>query len=154
MNAIVRGQMGRVLKMLLLALWLQAEFSVCSAEEISLEGGSTLRVTEIAFHRFLPHSFYDQAMSSLPKLFPAHELLASRRTGAIGEVIYALVCYKETQSSPQVVSQAIAVHGNRAWDIDTTAAPSYGDTLVQVIEQIGALPSNYGVQRPPASGRR
>jgi hypothetical protein len=124
------------------------------ASDIKLESGSTLVVTDTQYSRTLPHLFHDQAASSLPHLFPNHVLLASRRSGVIGEVTYALVCFKETQSTERVVIQAVAVHKDRAWSLEAIASSSYGDTLVQVLEQIGKLPSTYGVQGTPTSGGR
>jgi len=139
-------------------LWLGAVFFLgvieCAASEIKLDSGATLTVSDTQYSRTLPHVFYDQATSSLPHLFPQHVLLASRRFGVLGEVVYALVCFKEAPSSERVVIQAVAVRGDRAWNLEAIAPSTYGDTLVQVLEQMGKLPSNHGVQRTPASGRR
>jgi hypothetical protein len=126
----------------------------CVASDIKLESGATLTINEIAYSRILPHAFYDQAISSLPHLFPSHVLLTGRRFGSLGDVAYSLVCFKETPLSERVVMQAAAVHRGRAWSLETVAPLSYADTLVQVLEQIGKLPSNPDVQRPPASGPR
>ncbi len=90
----------------------------------------------------------------MPHLFPKHVLLAGRRSGVLGEVVYALLCYRETPSSEQVIIQAVAVFKDRAWTLNAISPLAYGDTLLQVLEHIGKLPSNPGVQPPPASGRR
>ena len=118
----------------------------CAASDIKLESGSTLTVSNTEYSRILPHAFYDQAISSLPHLFPKHVLLASRRSGVLGEVVYAMVCFKETQASERVVIQAVAVHRDRAWNLEVIAPSSYGDTLVLVLEQIEKLPSNSALQ--------
>ncbi len=112
----------------------------CSAGEIELDGGGTLIVSDTAFSRILPHAFHDQAIASLPHLFPEHVLLTSRRSGVLGEVVYALICFRESPVSDRVVIQAVAVHRDRAWRLETEAPPRYGDTLLQVLEQIGKLP--------------
>lgn len=151
----VRRQVTRASQSLIFGAMLVFGALACAASEIKLESGSTLTVSKTEYSRILPHAFYDQALSSLPHLFPKHVLLASRRSGALGEVVYALVCFKETQSSDQVVIQGVAVHRNQAWNLEAIASSSsYGDTVMQVLEQIGKLPSNPGVQRTPASGRR
>lgn len=126
----------------------------CGASDIKLESGTTLTVNETEYSRILPHAFYDQATASLPHLFPEHVLLAGRRSGRLGEVSYALICFKEARASDRVVIQAIAVHGGRAWRLEAIAPSSYGDTLVQVLEQIGKLRSNPGLPgRSPAQRR-
>lgn len=81
----VRRHMGRGLMALVVGLLLQAAVSVCAAEEIRLEGGSILKVTEIEFNRFLPRAFYDQAMSSLQNNYPVHKCSGGcrRPAGAI-----------------------------------------------------------------------
>jgi hypothetical protein len=110
------------------------------AAQVTLESGSTLTIIDAPYSRALPHAFHDQARASLARLFPQHVLLASRRFVTLGDVAYALVCFRETPSSERVVIQAAAVRGIRAWNLETSApATTYGDTLVQVLEQIGKL---------------
>lgn len=112
------------------------------ADKITLEGGSTLSFTEISYNRTLPHSFYDQAMASLPRLYPEHELLAGRRLGRLGDVAYSLICYRESPSSNKVVIQAVAVHIERAWNFEAvTDTTSYPRTLLWTLERISRLPS-------------
>ena len=112
------------------------------AGEIRLDDGGTLTVTETSYNRYLPHSFYDQAMASLPRLYPDYELLAGRRFGRVGAVTYSLVCYRESPSSDKVVIQAVAVHDERAWNIETlTDKTSYPGALLRVLERINGLPS-------------
>ena len=146
--------MRDALQSLLVGTALLVGSCACAATDISLTSGGTLTITNTAYSRALPHAFYDQAMSSLPHLYPRHELLASRRAGALGEVIYALVCYKETPSSEHAVIQAVAVFKDRAWSLHAISPTAYGDTLMEVLEYIGKLPSYPGVHRTPASGRR
>jgi len=131
--------MARVSQSLFLGAVLLLGAIACAASEIRLESGSTLTVSRAEYSRILPHAFYDQALSSLPHLFPKHVMLASRRSGSLGKVVYALVCFKETQASDQVVIQGVAVHGDRAWNLEASAPASYGDTLLQVLEQIAKL---------------
>lgn len=127
-----------------LILWAMLVFSamVCAGSEITLESGSTLTISETEYNRYLPHAFYDQAVSSLARLFPEHVLLATRRTGKLGRISYSLVCFKETRSGSRVVIQGVAVLEDRAWTFDATAPSEYGDTLLQVLEQIAKLTSS------------
>lgn len=127
------------------ALWLFAAIA-CAASEIELKSGSTLTIRDTEYSRALPHVFHDQGMSSLPRLFPEHVLLASRRFGVLGEASYALLCFKENPSSERVIIQAVAVYRDRAWTLEAVASSSYGDTLVQVLEAIAQLPSKAGMQ--------
>lgn len=128
---------------------------VHAASEIQLDNGGTVTVSNAQYSRSLPHAFYDQALASLSHLFPAHVLLAGRRSDVLGEVAYSLVCYRETPSSDRVIVQGVAVHSDRAWNIKAyTPVSSYEITLGQVLEQIEKLPTNAGVQQIPANGRR
>ncbi len=131
---------------LLLAFLLGSHPATARADEITLESGARLRITEIEYSRILPQSFYDQALSSLPHLFPKHTMLAARRSGNLGKVNYALVCYRDTPSSQRVAIQAVATYEGRAWRLETTSASSYADTLLQVLEQISKLPSYKAAQ--------
>jgi hypothetical protein len=137
-----KKHMTRVLHSLLIGAPLLLGAVACAASEIQLESGATLDVTDTEYSRILPHAFYDQAIESLPHLFPSHVLLAGRRTGVLREVVYALIFYQETPSSKRVVIQAVAVHKNRAWSLNAILPTLYRDTLMQVIEQIGKLPTN------------
>jgi hypothetical protein len=118
-----------------------------AGREIALAGGGALTVTDVAYSRGLPHAFHDQALSSLPRLFPAHELLGSRRVAVLGEVVYALVCYREAPASERVVIEAVAVAGDRAWRLSAAAPLDFGAALQQVLAHVERLP------QPPAGGR-
>jgi hypothetical protein len=151
----VRRQMARTSQSLLFGAMFVFVALANAASEIKLGNGSTLTVSNTEYSRILPHAFYDQAISSLPQLFPTHVLLASQRSEVLGEVVYALVCFKETPTSDQVVVQGVAVHGERAWNFRAISpTSSYSLGIMQVLEQIEKLPSNSGVQRPSENGRR
>jgi hypothetical protein len=90
-------------------------YAPTQADEITLDTGATLTITATRYNRRLPHSFYDQAMASLPRLYPEHDLLAGRRFGRLGGVVYSLVCYSESPSGEKVVIEASAVsNGTRS----------------------------------------
>ncbi|NJD24061.1 MAG: hypothetical protein FIB06_01500 [Betaproteobacteria bacterium] len=126
-----------------------------AAGEIELASGGNLTITDTGYNPALPQAFHDQALASLPHLFPSHVLLASRRSGTLGEVEYALVCYMEIPASEQAILQGVAVHANRAWHVRAVAPTSaFGATLILVLEQIESLSSRPDAQRMPASARR
>jgi hypothetical protein len=128
--------------LLLFCLLLFLSAAAQADTEIQLNDGSALTITETRYNRMLPHSFYDQAMASLPQLYPEHELLAGRRSGRVGGVIYSLICYRKSPSSDRVIIQAVAVHNRQAWNIETlTNTTSYPGVLLQVLERINGLPS-------------
>lgn len=121
------------------------------AGTIALESGARLSVTETRFNRGLPHRFHDQALATLTALYPEHQLLASRRFGRVGATVYALVGYREQAASAAVVIDALAVHGRRAWRLQTVVAGArYGDVLLEVIERIGRFASD--PPAPPVDG--
>jgi hypothetical protein len=136
--------MLRVLRALQLIPVCLAATLACHAGEIRLDNGTILTVTEIEAHRFLPHAFYDQAVASLARLYPDHVMLAQERTGRIGEVNYALVCYRIDRLSEHAVIQALAVREKRAWRLEADTPLPHGDGLEQVLEQIGRLPAGSG----------
>jgi len=146
--------MAQTLRSILVAVSLLAASITEAASDIPLESGSILRISDAEVSRVLPHAFYDQAMASLPQLYPKHVLLAARRSGRLGDVRYALVCYKETPASERVIIQAMAVHEGQAWSLEAIASVLYENTLIEVLEQIARLPSTAGAPRTPESGRR
>ena len=146
--------MERTLRSILMGVLLLAAPITEAARDIPLESGSVLRISDAEVSRILPHAFYDQAMASLPHLYPKHVLLAARRSGRFGDVRYALVCYKETAASERVIIRAMAVHASQAWSLEAIASASYENTLIEVLEQIARLPSTAGAPRTPESGRR
>lgn len=115
------------------------------AGDISLDNGGTLHIEQARYNRALPQSFYDQARASLPRLYPDHELLAGRRSGRIGNVVYSLICYRESPGSNTVSIQAVAVQDQQAWNLYAVAEPSsYAGYLVRTLEQISRLPAAAG----------
>jgi hypothetical protein len=151
---ITASRMARTSRLLCVGAMLAFGALAYAASEIKLEDGNRLTVSQTESSRILPHTFYDQAISSLPHLFPTHVLLAGRRSGVLGDVEYALVCFKETPASEQAVFRGIAVQGDRAWHFEATApASAFGVTLMQILEQIEKLSSGPGARPTPVSSR-
>ncbi len=126
-----------------LLLWLLSAVTAAGqAAKINLDNGVALSIREIPSHKGLPHSSYDQAMNSIPALYPQHEILIKRRYGKLGPVIYSLVCYRDDKRSDKFIVNGAAIHGEKAWTFDVEApAESFHDTLVLILEAISRFPS-------------
>lgn len=127
-----------ILALLLIVQWAHA----AELSTITLDGGITLNVSKFISNRWLPHSFYDQAMSSLPALYPDYVIYAKRRQGRLGQIIYSLICYKETSKSAQVTISGTAVSGHSAWSFQTSVPEkTFGTALLTVMEAVTRFPA-------------
>ena len=98
-------------------------------------------------NRSLPHTYYDQAISSIQNIYPEHEFLAKRRYGKLGKIQYSIVCYKENVESSNVTVSGTAIHKNKAWFFETHFPyASFGENLLIVLEAVESLPSNKVLQ--------
>ena len=129
------------------ALLIWAIFAAAAEEPgiaVDLVNGHKLRVKEIDPARSLPHAYYDQAMTSLPVLYPAGRVLAERRLGKLGEnpaAAYALVGYQKDLDDPVVIIAGVVTRGNRAWSFDADVPQDdFGDMLLLVMEVLTRLP--------------
>lgn len=105
---------------------------------IQLDNDQSLSVESISYSRILPYAFYDQAMASLPALYPGIEILVQRRLGQLGSEpirLYALIGYREKRSSDDITLQGVVTQEDQAWafNLKTTRA-SLEQTLVLVVE--------------------
>jgi len=110
-----------------------------------LETGVELHIKEIPFSRILPTAYYDQAMASIPGVYPGSEIVAKRRYGRFGPDLtasYSMVCYKESSQIEQVTISGVITINGRAWSFDALVESSlFADTLILVLETLAALPS-------------
>lgn len=131
---------------LLLTILLLAVYVVVAADDykkITIEKGIVLRLTKFEDNRSLPHSYYDQAVASIPNIYPEYIFFAKRRYGKLGKTQYSIVCYKENKKTLSVTISGIAVLNNEAWHFETNLPEdSFGDFLLIVLEAIENLPSN------------
>ena len=72
------------LKLILVLLLVLQCANAGELARITLDGGITLNVSKFISNRSLPHAFYDQAMSSIPLLYPDYMIYAKRRQGKLG----------------------------------------------------------------------
>lgn len=95
---------------------------------------------KIDHSRYLPHSFYDQAVSSLPELYPDLEILASRRLSRLGDVAYSLIAYKKNPSDSTVRIEGVAEHYPDAWRFSATCpADSTIEGIIAILEKTVSL---------------
>lgn len=140
---------------LILTLFLVAQpgFASGQTHRLKVGEGVVLNVNDYGYHRFLPYSFYDQAVSSIQHLYSGHVFLAKRRDGRLGKIQYSIICYKQAVNQSRIYITGVAVLGNNAWSFETDVPESsYGDKLLVVLEAIGKLPS-YKALRPTAKDR-
>jgi hypothetical protein len=84
---------------------------------VRLPGGADLLLEEIALHRNVTYTFFDQAMQSIPAIEPKSRILVTRRDGQVGReavVVYSLVAYPSQvhrRSRSPALLKPIAVHG-------------------------------------------
>jgi len=138
---------------LLSLLFLGAQPAIASDDNqtITADEGVVITVKKLGSARYLPHAFYDQAVSSIPKLYPEHEYLARRRNGRFGKVLYSVVCYKQSRHTHKVSISGTAVLADDAWSFEThVPESSFGDKLLIVLEAIEKLPSNEALR--PTNG--
>jgi hypothetical protein len=113
---------------------------------INLETGVALTVEEINSSRILPHAYYDQAISSIPGVYPGSIILAKQRFFQLGSgesrTYNSIVCYKKVGTAARVTISGIATYKTFAWRFETEVDEGrYSDTLVLVMEAISGLPA-------------
>ena len=118
-----------------------ALFSAANPARQGTRKGNCIPAIETIGHsRNLPHAYYDQAMNSLPELYPQHELTASRRLSRLGTVTYSLVVYKKKPSAHLVQIEGAAERYPNAWRF-RAACPedSLVEGLITTLEMISTL---------------
>ena len=89
---------------LMVAIWFGTHGVIFGAErKVRLDSGAVATISDLEVHRWLPHSYFDQAMDSLRALHPDLQLLVTRRVGNLGNILYSLVCYRESRTSRDVI---------------------------------------------------
>ena len=117
---------------------------------VPLENGVELHIKEIAFSRILPHAYYDQAIASIPGVYPDSQIMAKRRLGYLTKnppAVYAMVCYKKSKNRKEVTISGVVTSKNKAWSFEAGVAESaFADTLILVMEMIAEVPFNKSLQ--------
>ncbi len=98
----------------------------------------------------MPYVFYDQAINSIPGIYPNSTIVAERHLGKIGEnadVLYSLIGYKEEKNTNEITISGIATNKDRAWSFTIMVADSsLTQTLLLVLENLSDLPHNKRMQ--------
>ncbi len=110
-----------------------------------------MEIRKIQFSRILPTAYYDQALSSIPGLYPDSEIVAKRRYGHFGNnqsSAYSMVCYKESPAFHEITISGVVVSNRKAWRYEARVnANHFNETLILVLENISALSFNNLLQR-------
>jgi hypothetical protein len=124
--------------------------SEIKTKTVALENGVELAIKDIGFSRILPHAYYDQALSSIPGVYPNSEIIAKRRLGYLGKnppALYSLVCYKKSKDLSEITISGVVTSKNKAWSFDAGVDESaFNDTLILVMEIIAEVPFNPSLQ--------
>ena len=127
-----------------------AEASEISIKTVPLENGAVLHIKQIQFSRILPHAYYDQAIASIPGVYPDSQIMAKRRLGYLTKnpsAVYSMVCYKKSKNQKEVTISGVVTSENKAWSFDTGVDEiAFADTLIRVMEIIAEVPFNKSLQ--------
>lgn len=117
---------------------------------VPLENGYELYIKHILPSRILPHAYYDQAMASIPGVYPNAQIIAKRRMGTLRRktpVLYSMVCYKESKDLEEVTISGVVINKSNAWSFNAKVVESsFVDTLVLILEILADLPFNQSLQ--------
>jgi hypothetical protein len=121
-------------------LWVTPASSADETLVVPLDAGVTMRVSPLRFNRWLPHAYYDQAITSLPAIHKELTVIASRRLGYVGNVAYSLIVYRLGAEPKQIVLNGAVQYNDKAWRIEVACVDGqYGDVMMQVLEAISQL---------------
>ena len=144
------NQMRTLLILICALLVPSAAASEVMSKTVPLENGAELQIKQIQFSRILPHAYYDQAISSIPGVYPDSQIIAKRRLGYLAKnpaAVYSMVCYKKSKDQTEVTVSGVVTGKNKAWLFDAGVDESeFADTLILVMEMIADVPFNKALQ--------
>lgn len=127
-----------------------AQASDVRAKKVPLDNGVGLQIKQIQFSRILPHAYHDQAIASIPGVYPDSHIIAKRRLGYLGKnvtAVYSIVCYKKSKDLKEVTISGVVTSKNKAWSFDALADEAASvDTLILVMEIIARVPFDKSLQ--------
>ena len=136
---------------ILITVWLIIFAPLAGASEFDtkkfeLENGNILYVIETTYSRIMPYVFYDQAIKTIPGIYPNSTIVAERRLGIIGNnpaILYSLIGYREVKDTKEIKISGVATIRDRAWSFNIMVADSLlTQTLLLVLENLSNLPYN------------
>ena len=129
---------------LLIAAFSIANVSGSDIEKLELKNGNAFVVVETEYSRNMPWAYYDQAIESIPLIYPDAVIVIGERLGKTdenNEVLYSLVGYKENNDSRYVVISGIATYRDRAWTFETRVEEiMFAQSVHLVLQQLSQLP--------------
>ena len=109
---------------------------------------SGLHSSQIPFHRWLPHAYYDQASASIQALHPGHETLVRVRFAQVGGRAVCVYAYAMTAGDQRVQVDGCVVEGGTARVLSgQTSRQSLGRTLKLAFGTDFAEASIHAVER-------
>lgn len=94
------------------------------------------------YGRTVPHVFYDQAITSVPLLYPDAVIVEARRSDRVGNVDYSLVAFKSSASSGTIEIDGLAgsASNGRAWSFRSVVSEANWSGLLScVVERVRGL---------------
>jgi hypothetical protein len=144
------NQMKTIFSLVSIFLVASAGASEIKIKSVPLENRVELQIKEMRFSRILPHAYYDQAIASIPGVYPNSQIIAKRRLGYLGKitpVVYSIVCYKKSRELKEITISGVVTGKNKAWSFDATVDElAFADTLIRVMEIIAEVPFNQSLQ--------
>ena len=102
-----------------------------------------LKLEEVTPSRIMPYTFYDQAMESIPAMYPKGQIIAKRRMGQFGEknkLFYSLVAYTIREETKVVIIGGNIIFEKKAWSYSAQVPlESYSNYLVLILEHIARM---------------
>jgi hypothetical protein len=144
------NQMKTIFALIIIFIVSSAGASEIEVKNVPLENGVGLQIKEIQPSRILPYAYYDQALASIPGVYPGSQIIAKRRLGYLGKitpVVYSIVCYKKSKDLKEVTISGVVTSKNKAWYFETEVDEfAFADTLILVMEIIAEVPFNKSLQ--------
>ena len=146
--SITQKQMKTFMIIFLVNLTSMVGASENNSKHVRLENGQELNIKHMSPSRILPHAYYDQAVASIPGVYPNSQIIAKRRLGYLGKnpsFLYSMVSYKKSKDLPEVDKlnerrsrheQKISDHGKEDKEKLSEFLVRHGQFLLPMVELI------------------
>ena len=113
---------------------------------IFLQGEITVEIREFTPSRITPVNYFNQAMESIPVIYPQSEIITTishSRLKADQDILYSLVGYIEYPQSPVVSAGGQVLVKDRAWQYYAEIPKEqYPELQNKLIEKVASLAFN------------
>ena len=94
----------------------------------------------IRYNPTMPYSHVDQALESIPVIFPKHKILLQRRMSTVGAIDYAIIIFQEDANTNIVTIEGAAVRRPDAWTFQVKCMKDAAlECLAVTLEKVAAL---------------